>query len=165
MSSTADNDSASQDGEYFSDDQNHGSATANANGDEFSGSEDGDGDEWEDESSSVSDGETLDHGNNVFTPVAGRGCAHYSRGCRLVSPCCGLEFWCRFCHNEYYEADSRIANRHILDRWLKYFFCCSALLRKNSYKSALTLTKSATCAIQLFALAMQIHNLPSKRLC
>jgi hypothetical protein len=89
MSSTADNDSVSENGEYSSDDQNHGqigilnNPAAHANGEEFSGSEDSD--EWEDESSSVSDEEAAEiQANNVFTPTAGRGCTHYSRGCRLV---------------------------------------------------------------------------------
>ncbi|KAL5473154.1 hypothetical protein EMCRGX_G027602 [Ephydatia muelleri] len=27
-------------------------------------------------------------------------CEHYSRGCSLVSPCCGKVYPCRFCHND-----------------------------------------------------------------
>ncbi|XP_066385027.1 E3 ubiquitin-protein ligase RZFP34-like isoform X1 [Miscanthus floridulus] len=28
------------------------------------------------------------------------GCAHYSRGCSVVAPCCGQVFACRHCHND-----------------------------------------------------------------
>ncbi len=50
-----------------------------------------------------------------------------------VSPCCGIEFWCRFCHNEYYEAEAQAANRHTLDRWLigiSFLLLLSSLAKK-----------------------------------
>lgn len=33
-------------------------------------------------------------------PVQLPGCKHYRRKCRIVSPCCGLVYPCRLCHNE-----------------------------------------------------------------
>jgi hypothetical protein len=51
----------------------------------------------------------------TFVRKPGRGCDHYSRGCRLVSPCCGEQFWCRFCHNAAMDnGNSRTG--HSLDR-------------------------------------------------
>ena len=51
----------------------------------------------------------------VFVRKPGRGCEHYSRGCRLVSPCCGENYWCRFCHNAATEASNSLTG-HTLDR-------------------------------------------------
>ena len=31
-----------------------------------------------------------------------RPCAHYQRGCEILSPCCQLWYGCRLCHNEKY---------------------------------------------------------------
>merc|ERR1712060_1035049 len=28
-------------------------------------------------------------------------CTHYKRNCTIISPCCGLAFGCRVCHDEY----------------------------------------------------------------
>jgi hypothetical protein len=93
-------------------------ANLGISGDEFLDHDDDDDDEWEDEPSSESEEDDMtDAQGNVFKPIAGRGCVHYSRGCRLVSPCCGLEFWCRFCHNEYYDSETQVANKHTLDRY------------------------------------------------
>jgi RING finger and CHY zinc finger domain-containing protein 1 len=33
---------------------------------------------------------------------AGRECKHYSRGCRVMAPCCGMWVGCRLCHNEQF---------------------------------------------------------------
>jgi hypothetical protein len=27
-------------------------------------------------------------------------CTHYERNCTIISPCCGLAFGCRICHDE-----------------------------------------------------------------
>jgi len=32
-----------------------------------------------------------------LTPL---GCSHYKRKCKLISPCCGKEYNCRFCHDD-----------------------------------------------------------------
>uniref|UniRef100_A0A804LZ35 CHY-type domain-containing protein n=1 Tax=Zea mays TaxID=4577 RepID=A0A804LZ35_MAIZE len=45
------------------------------------------------------------------------GCAHYSRGCSVVAPCCGQAFGCRHCHNDAknsLEVDPR--DRHEIPR-------------------------------------------------
>ena len=48
---------------------------------------------------------------------AGRGCLHYRRGCKLVGPCCGESFWCRFCHDAAKEHGSSATDPpHKLDR-------------------------------------------------
>ncbi len=52
---------------------------------------------------------------SVFVRKPGRGCEHYSRGCRLVSPCCGENYWCRFCHNAATETGNSRTG-HTLDR-------------------------------------------------
>lgn len=59
-----------------------------------------------------------------FTRKPGRGCEHYSRGCRLVSPCCGVQFWCRFCHNAAMDTGNSRTG-HTLDR-----HAVKAVLRK-----------------------------------
>lgn len=38
-------------------------------------------------------------------------CEHYVRNCSLVSPCCGLAFGCRICHDECPELPPPIATR------------------------------------------------------
>ncbi|KAL6842331.1 hypothetical protein ACP4OV_027758 [Aristida adscensionis] len=46
-----------------------------------------------------------------------RGCTHYTRGCKILAPCCGEVFGCRHCHNEAknsYELDAR--GRHEIPR-------------------------------------------------
>jgi len=47
-----------------------------------------------------------------------RGCQHYRRGCKLVAPCCGEAFWCRFCHDAAKEEGEQAAGAvpHKLDR-------------------------------------------------
>ena len=46
-----------------------------------------------------------------------RGCQHYRRGCKLVSPCCNTAFWCRFCHDAVKEQGPLADGQpHKLDR-------------------------------------------------
>lgn len=53
------------------------------------------------------------------------GCAHYSRGCKLVSPCCGKIYSCRHCHDE--------AEDHSLDRYaISSVICCACELQQPS---------------------------------
>ena len=79
--------------------------------------------EWEDadddsEEKDEEDDEEEDSGI-VPPPVRDplRGCQHYSRGCKLVAPCCGEVHWCRFCHNAKWEDAPDADKRHILDRY------------------------------------------------
>ncbi|RYY31827.1 hypothetical protein EON62_06150, partial [archaeon] len=45
------------------------------------------------------------------------GCAHYKRKCALLSPCCGIFYPCRFCHDEVHELRQRDAKKiHKMDR-------------------------------------------------
>ena len=55
----------------------------------------------------------------------GRGCQHYRRGCKLISPCCGEAFWCRFCHDAAKDGPSANGNPHKLDRHaVREVECC-----------------------------------------
>ncbi|PWZ56429.1 E3 ubiquitin-protein ligase MIEL1 [Zea mays] len=48
------------------------------------------------------DSEAVQHGLlplSACPPIA-NSCAHYSRGCSVVAPCCGQAFGCRHCHND-----------------------------------------------------------------
>lgn len=44
------------------------------------------------------------------------GCEHYKRKCKLLSPCCGEWFACRFCHDAVKHDD--VAAGHQMDRHL-----------------------------------------------
>eukprot|EP00293_Proteomonas_sulcata_P014720 CAMPEP_0184288840 /NCGR_PEP_ID=MMETSP1049-20130417/1328_1 /TAXON_ID=77928 /ORGANISM="Proteomonas sulcata, Strain CCMP704" /LENGTH=223 /DNA_ID=CAMNT_0026595407 /DNA_START=45 /DNA_END=714 /DNA_ORIENTATION=- len=58
-----------------------------------------------------------------------RGCQHYRRGCKLVSPCCGEIYWCRFCHDA--SQDQGGPNAHKLDRHaVTEVVCCRCELRQ-----------------------------------
>ncbi|KAK6587626.1 hypothetical protein RS030_81379 [Cryptosporidium xiaoi] len=39
------------------------------------------------------------------------GCKHYRRKCKIISPCCDTEYWCRHCHNEDPENNHGDLNR------------------------------------------------------
>jgi RING finger/CHY zinc finger protein 1 len=62
-----------------------------------------DDEEWEDLHSA--DGDEGEEGQMVAAEQqdTNRGCQHYRRGCKLVGPCCGEAFWCRFCHDAVKE--------------------------------------------------------------
>ena len=49
-------------------------------------------------------------------PEAAYGCKHYKRRCRLLSPCCGEWFACRFCHDDVKCGET--AAGHKMDRHL-----------------------------------------------
>jgi hypothetical protein len=77
---------------------------------------DDDGDDGLDgDDSELSDATEEETQQAVFVRKPGRGCEHYSRGCRLVSPCCGENYWCRFCHNAATETGNSRTG-HTLDR-------------------------------------------------
>ena len=65
--------------------------------------------------SELSDATEEETQQTPFVRKPGRGCEHYSRGCRLVSPCCGEQFWCRFCHNAAMDTGNSRTG-HTLDR-------------------------------------------------
>lgn len=47
-------------------------------------------------------------------------------GCMLISPCCGERYWCRHCHNEEHEINSKDSKRaHSLDRFAVKEIVCS----------------------------------------
>ncbi len=85
-----------------------GQADAQAVDDDDDGLNDGD-------DSELSDATEEETQQAVFVRKPGRGCEHYSRGCRLVSPCCGENYWCRFCHNAATETGNSRTG-HTLDR-------------------------------------------------
>ena len=50
------------------------------------------------------------------------GCRHYRRRCKIVAPCCGVVFPCRFCHDEAQDkagaASLRaMSQQHVIDRY------------------------------------------------
>ena len=52
-----------------------------------------------------------------------RGCDHYIRGCKLISPCCGKIYTCRHCHNEI-EDIFGLEKPHQIDRFnIKEIIC------------------------------------------
>jgi len=78
--------------------------------DEGGGFEESDDQEW-DEEDDEGDGMTC-------MPCEGPGCSHYKRKCRLVAPCCGEVFPCRFCHDEVKnEGEKNPKKRHMIDRF------------------------------------------------
>lgn len=95
----------------------HGSHSDDGEGGEDVDDDDGD---WEDDEEGIDDDdESEGHDADAAQPLArdpNRGCTHYVRGCKLVSPCCGEVFWCRFCHNEKWEGAADATRRHTLDR-------------------------------------------------
>jgi len=69
------------------------------------------------------------------------GCSHYTRKCRLVAPCCGKIYSCRFCHDDdQTEELSKVSNKtldsldtyHTLDRKkVEEVECCQCGLRQE----------------------------------
>ena len=51
------------------------------------------------------------------------GCEHYKRRCKLLSPCCGEWFACRFCHDAVKHDE--VANGHQMDRHLVQRIQCT----------------------------------------
>ena len=48
-------------------------------------------------------------------------CSHYERNCYIISPCCGKNFGCRKCHDEFYEFKE---NEHKINRFeIKKIIC------------------------------------------
>lgn len=48
-------------------------------------------------------------------------CEHYNKNCYIISPCCGMHFGCRKCHDSYYEFKD---NEHKLNRFdIKRIVC------------------------------------------
>jgi RING finger/CHY zinc finger protein 1 len=46
-----------------------------------------------------------------------KGCSHYRRRCKIVSPCCDEVFWCRHCHNQVHAEDEpEVEKQHTLER-------------------------------------------------
>mmetsp|Transcript_45609 Transcript_45609/g.121263 ORF Transcript_45609/g.121263 Transcript_45609/m.121263 type:complete len:304 (-) Transcript_45609:425-1336(-) len=87
-------------------------------------------DDHEEADESDISGDEDDGQTSQFVRKPGRGCEHYSRGCRLVSPCCDEEFWCRFCHNAAKDAGNTV-NGHTLDRHaVKEVVCGDCNLRQ-----------------------------------
>ncbi len=39
-------------------------------------------------------------------------CGHYQRNCSIVSPCCGLVFGCRICHNDAHDLPPPFSTSH-----------------------------------------------------
>jgi hypothetical protein len=69
--------------------------------------------------------------------IAERGCRHYSRGCRLVAPCCKKLVWCRHCHDEEMDTNCRDPKKaHRMDRFaVKTVSCSNCLLEQPVQRS------------------------------
>ena len=57
------------------------------------------------------------------------GCEHYKRRCKLLSPCCGEWFACRFCHDAIKHDE--VANGHQMDRHLVQRIQCLGCLTEQ----------------------------------
>ena len=68
-------------------------------------------------------------GPPAFDPAAWpHGCTHYRRRCQVVAPCCGLQTWCRLCHDAAYEEGRGVAGHdaHKMDRHaVAEVVCCT----------------------------------------
>ena len=78
-----------------------------------------------------------DINTNTDTNTDTNGCHHYSRKCKIISPCCNKEFTCRFCHDEEeYDNEPNYKLKHKIDRYqIKTIICtnCKTLQPINQY--------------------------------
>lgn len=98
-----------------------------------------DGDENERKANGEEKNSSKTSGNSMSSPSKGPsyesdgkrdGCKHYSRRCRIVTPCCGEVVWCRHCHRDNTE--------HELDRKaIKEVVCSRCNLRQPSSPSCI----------------------------
>ena len=71
----------------------------------------GNGDEGEAEGRAGAEGAAASEEDSLTM-----GCEHYRRRCKLVAPCCGEVFWCRFCHDEVKDMTADPKKNHTLTR-------------------------------------------------
>lgn len=75
-----------------------------------------------------------------------RGCQHYRRGCKLVGPCCGEAFWCRFCHDAAKEqGPSATGPPHKLDRHAVREVECGVCSLRQPVSQTCINTECGTC--------------------
>lgn len=76
----------------------------------------------------------VDNQSNTKIPY---GCEHYLRRCKIVSPCCGKIYICRFCHDEEnYNLKIDLDKKHKIDRFsIKEIICsnCETIQEVKQY--------------------------------
>jgi RING finger/CHY zinc finger protein 1 len=78
--------------------------------------------------------------NNIFLDDIINNCGHYTRGCRLLAPCCNKLFDCRFCHDvEMDDNEKDVKKQHkMINSEVKMMVCrkCSFLQKFAQYCEA-----------------------------